>query len=85
MSEDREAKRGDLRGDLHLFERLFVIGCENNSDCDIGISLSLKTRKGGAGEGGKTKCFTVISPPNHLTSNEIATKKPTRQQRITLK
>ena len=28
---------------LHLFERLFVIGWENNRDCDITMPLSLKT------------------------------------------
>ena len=32
-----------LLGDLHLFERLFVIGLENNKDCDITMPLSLKT------------------------------------------
>ena len=32
-----------LPGDLHLFERLFVIGLENNRDCDITMPLSLKT------------------------------------------
>ena len=32
-----------LPGDLHLFERLFVIGWENNKDCDITMPLSLKT------------------------------------------
>ena len=30
-------------GDLHLFEKLFEIGWENNRDCDITIPLSLKT------------------------------------------
>ena len=32
-----------LLGDLHLFARLFVIGWENNKDCDITMPLSLKT------------------------------------------
>ena len=32
-----------LLGDLHPFERLFVIGWENNRDCDITMPLSLKT------------------------------------------
>ena len=32
-----------LPGDLHLFERMFVIGWENNMDCDITMPLSLKT------------------------------------------
>ena len=32
-----------LRGDLHLFETLFVITWENNSDFDITMPLSLKT------------------------------------------
>ena len=30
-------------GDLHLLERLFVIGWENNRDCDITMPISLKT------------------------------------------
>ena len=29
--------------------------------------------------------FMIISPPNHLTTNEIDTKKSTRHQGITLK
>ena len=33
------------RGDLHPFERLFVIGWKNNRDCDITMLLSLKTRE----------------------------------------
>ena len=32
-----------LLSDLHLFARLFVIGWENNKDCDITMPLSLKT------------------------------------------
>ena len=32
-----------LWGDLHLFERLFVIAWENDRDCDITMPLSLKT------------------------------------------
>ena len=35
-----------LLGDVHLFERLFVIGWENNRDCDIIMLLSLKTMEG---------------------------------------
>ena len=35
-----------LLGDVHLFERLFVIGWENNRDCDIIMPLSLKTMEG---------------------------------------
>ena len=31
-----------LRGDLRLFERLFVVTWENNRDCDITMPLSLK-------------------------------------------
>ena len=30
-------------GNLHQFEILFVIGCEDNRDCDITMPLSLKT------------------------------------------
>ena len=38
-----EDTRWKIRGDLHLFERLFVIRWENNRDCDITMPLSLKT------------------------------------------
>ena len=35
-----------LPGDLHLFARMFVIGWENNRDCDITMPQSLKTMEG---------------------------------------
>ena len=38
-----EDTRWKIRGDLYLFERLFVIRWENNRDCDITMPLSLKT------------------------------------------
>ena len=75
MSEDREAKRGDL----YLFERLFVIGCENNSDCDIAISLSLKTRNGGGGGGGKGAKQSVLRSFRPQTISP-ATKSPPRSR-----
>ena len=33
----------NFSGVLHLFERLFEIGCENNGNGDITMPLSLKT------------------------------------------
>ena len=41
--QNEEETRSKIRGDLHLFERLFVIRWENNRDCDITMPLSLKT------------------------------------------